>query len=392
MFLGMNYDVIIIGAGASGLVCAAECGKRGRSVAVLDHAERPAAKVRISGGGRCNFTNRQMGPEHFLSQNADFCRSALSRYRPEDFLALLKGYRISFVEEEGKLFCAGGSREIVTMLVRACGEAGCDLRSGCRITSVGKDDEGFHVATDQGRFRSSSLVIATGGLSYPGLGASGFGHGIAQQFGISVTSLKPGLVPFTFSRSDRSLWGDLSGISLPAAITVKGRKYEESVLFTHRGLSGPAVLQVSLFWEPGEPVMIDLLPGRDVEHGLAEKAGRRMELRTALAAWFPKRFATRWCEVMAASKPLQQFSQKELKAISLGFHAWTVTPAGTEGYATAEVTAGGVDTKELSSKTMEAKRVPGLYFIGEVLDVTGELGGYNLHWAWASGHAAGQVA
>ncbi len=388
----MNHDVIVIGAGASGLVCAAECGKRGRTVAVLDHADRPAAKVRVSGGGRCNFTNRQMGPEHFLSQNADFCRSALSRYRPEDFLSLLKGHRIGFTEEKGKLFCAKGSREIVSLLLRECSAAGCELRSGCRIMSAGRDDEGFHVATDQGLFRSASLVIATGGLSYPGLGASGFGHGIAQQFGLSVTALRPGLVPFTFSRSDRSLWGGLSGISLPAAVAIRGRIYEESILFTHRGLSGPAMLQASLFWEPGEALKIDLLPRLDIEGGLREKAGKGMELRTALSAWLPKRLAVKWCEVMAPSRPLQQFSGKELQAVSQGLHGWTVTPAGTEGYATAEVTAGGVDTAELSSKTMEAKRVPGLYFIGEVVDVTGELGGYNLHWAWASGHAAGQYA
>jgi predicted Rossmann fold flavoprotein len=390
-------DVIIIGAGASGLLCAAECGRRGRSVLVLDHAPRAGSKVLISGGGRCNFTNLNADAGRYCSRNPHFCKSALARFTPRDILSLAEKHHIAYYEKEaGQIFCVKSSREIMTMLGRECERAGVEQQFGIRITHIGKEGS-FSVTTDAGVFRSDALVIATGGPSYPDLGASGFGHEVARRFGLTVVPPRPALVPFVFAARDQKVFHELAGISLDAAVSCGGKRFRGSILFTHRGLSGPAALQASLYWTAGVPLVIDLLPGTDILAVFEDKRRSRMELRNLLAGQLPKRFAEVWCDQMAASKPLDQTSNNELKDIANLLHAWKVLPKGTEGYATAEVTAGGVDTDELSSKTMEAKKMPGLYFIGEVVDVTGELGGYNLHWAWASwawasGFAVGQYA
>ncbi|NTW65365.1 MAG: NAD(P)/FAD-dependent oxidoreductase [Nitrospirae bacterium] len=385
-------NVIIIGAGAAGQFCAIECARRGRSVLVLDHGPRTGAKIRISGGGRCNFTNRHVSPANYHSRNPHFCKSALARFTPRDILSLVEKHHIAYYEKDaGQIFCARSSRDIVAMLEQECARAGVEMRLSCPLSDVARE-EGFFVTTKQGVFRSDALVIATGGPSYPALGASGFGLDVARQFGLTVVPPRPALVPFVFSARDQKVFHELAGISLDAAVSCDVKCFRGSILFTHRGLSGPAALQASLYWTPGEPLVIDLLPGTDVLEVLAAKRRSRMELRNLLAGHLPKRFAEAWCDQMVTSKPLDQTSDRELKETALRLHAWKVLPKGTEGYATAEVTAGGVDTDELSSKTMEVKRVPGLYFIGEVVDVTGELGGYNLHWAWASGFAAGQFA
>ncbi len=388
----IRKNVIILGAGASGLFCAIECARHGRSVLVLDHGSRAGSKVLISGGGRCNFTNLNADPGRYLSRNPHFCKSALARFTPRDILSLVEKHHIAYYEKEaGQIFCIKSSRDIVALLGRECEQAGVETRLSCRVTDIGRD-EGFIVTTDQGVFRADSLVIATGGPSYPELGASGFGHEVATQFGLTVIPPRPALVPFVFAARDRKAYQELAGISLDAAVSCCGKRFRGNILFTHRGLSGPAALQASLYWTPGEPLLIDLLPGTDILAVFDDKRQSRTELRNLLAGQFPKRFAEAWCDQMTVSKPLDQTSDKELKDIANLLHAWSVLPKGTEGYDTAEVTAGGVDTDELSSKTMEAKKVPGLFFIGEVVDVTGELGGYNLHWAWASGFAAGQYA
>lgn len=385
-------NVIIIGAGASGLFCAIECARRGRSVLVLDHGPRTGSKVRISGGGRCNFTNLHISPANYRSRNPHFCRSALARFTPRDILSLVEQHRIAYYEKEaGQLFCVKSSREFVAMLDQECSRAGAEVRLSCAVSDIAREER-FVVTTKQGVFRSDSLVIATGGLSYGNLGATGFGHAVARQFGLKVVQPAPALVPFVFPGKAQAIFKGLAGVSLEAAISCGGKRVRGSLLFTHRGLSGPAALQASLYWTAGEPLLIDLLPDRDILAVLMERRRSRMELRTLLTRHLPKRLAEVWCDLMADVKPLDQTSDRELKEIAEGLHGWKVLPKGTEGYDTAEVTAGGVDTDELSSKTMEAKKVPGLYFIGEVMDVTGELGGYNLHWAWASGSAAGQAA
>ncbi|MHB8844491.1 MAG: BaiN/RdsA family NAD(P)/FAD-dependent oxidoreductase [Nitrospirota bacterium] len=385
-------NVIIIGAGASGLFCAIECARRGRSVLVLDHGPRTGSKVRISGGGRCNFTNLHVAPANYRSRNPHFCKSALARFTPRDILSFVEKHHIAYYEKEaGQLFCVKSSREFIAMLEQECSQAGVEVRLSCAVSDIARE-QGFIVTTSQGVFRSDSLVIATGGLSYGNLGATGFGHDIARQFGLKVVPPAPALVPFLFPGKAQAIFKELAGISLEAAISCGGKRCRGSLLFTHRGLSGPAALQASLSWTAGEPLLIDLLPDRDIHAILMARRRSRMELRTLLGQHLPKRLAEVWCDLMADTKPLDQTSDRELKAIAEGLHAWKVLPKGTEGYDTAEVTAGGVDTDELSSKTMEAKKAPGLYFIGEVMDVTGELGGYNLHWAWASGFAAGQAA
>ena len=387
-----RWNVIVIGAGASGLLCAIECGRRGRSVLVLDHAERIGSKVLISGGGRSNFTNLNVTDTHYLSRNPHFCKSALARFTPKDILALAEKHNIKYYEKEaGQIFCVKSSRELLTMLEKECDSAGVGLRLKCRVTDI-KKEEGFIITTNQGEFQSDSLVIATGGLSYANLGASGFGHDVARQFGLKIIQPVPALVPFVFSAKEQKVFAGLPGISLDASVSCGGKKFCENILFTHRGLSGPAALQASLYWNPGELLVIDLLPGTDILGEFVSRRQSKVEMRNLLSGYFPKRFSQTWCDHMLRSEPINQYSDKELKEIAHALHAWEVIPKGTEGYKTAEVTAGGVDTNELSSKTMEAKKVPGLYFIGEVMDVTGELGGYNLHWAWASGYAAGQHA
>ncbi len=359
---------------------------------VLDHAPRIAGKVLASGGGRSNFANIDADCGHYLSGNPAFCRSALARFGAHDFSGMLKRHDIMYHEEGGgRLFLDRSSRDIVHMLKKECDEAGAEIRLNCPIAGVEKHDT-FVVKTGQGTFRSESLVVATGGLSFPELGATGLGHRLARSFGLRVTQLRPGLVPFRFGPADNEQFRRLSGISVDAAVCCGKRTFRGSILFTHRGLSGPAVLQASLYWREGETVVIDLLPERDAEALLLERHGSKMEMRNFLAGFFPKRFAERWSDLSGGSRPLNRYSMRELKDVAVRLHNWELTPEGTEGYKKAEVTMGGVDTNEISSKTMEAVKVRGLYFIGEVVDVTGQLGGFNLLWAWASGHAAGLYA
>lgn len=388
----LKKDVVIIGAGASGLFCAIECGKRSRSVLVLDHADRICSKVLISGGGRCNFTNLNVSEDHYISNNPHFCRSALARFGPQDVLALFRKHHIAWHEKEaGQLFCVNGSRQVVGMLKSECDKANVEILLKCGIVKIEKKDT-FTVFTSQGTFLSDSLVVATGGLSYQNIGATGYGHVLAKKFGLTVTEARPALVPFSFSRHDQKFFGSLAGISLDAAVAAGGKTFHGNILFTHHGLSGPAALQASSYWTKGDSVTIDLLPRTDLAAVFAAERRSRIELRTLLGRFFSRRFAETWCELFAPSKPLVQYSEKELLAVGDRLHAWEIRPEGTEGYSRAEVTVGGVDTQGISSKTMEARSVSGLYFIGEVLDVTGQLGGYNLHWAWASGYAAGQFA
>ena len=387
-----SKDVIIIGAGASGLLCAIECGKRGRSVLVLDHAERTGSKVRISGGGRCNFTNLNVSADHYLSQNPHFCKSALARFTPRDILSLVEKHHIAYYEKEaGQIFCVKSSRDIIAMLERECEQAGVGMLLKCGVTDIAKN-ENFLVTTTEGNFSAESLVIATGGLSYSKLGASSFGHDMARTFGLRMTQVRPALVPFVFSGKDQQIFRELAGVCLDAAVSCGYEKFRGSILFTHRGLSGPAALQASLYWEPGSALIIDVLPETDIVKIIASRRSSKILPHNLLSEYLPKRFAQIWCGLLPNEKPLNETSDKELKQLADRLHTWEVVPKDIEGYAIAEVTAGGVNTDELSSKTMESKKVAGLYFIGEVVDVTGELGGYNLHWAWASGFAAGQVA
>jgi len=393
-YVPMKYDVIIIGAGASGLMCAIEAGKRGRKVLVLDHSKSIGNKIRISGGGHCNFTNINLNSENFLSQNPHFCKSALSCFTPQDFISMIKKHRIKYYEkEEGQLFCNGSSREIINMLIKECNDAGVDIRLNCLIKKIKRDDipvSPFKVLSDNGMIESRSLVIATGGISYPELGATDIGYRVARQFGVRVTSLKPALVPFKLSPGDLKTFRELSGISMNTKVSCKGTEFRGDILFTHRGLSGPAILNISSYWENGDEIRINLLPDTDVYEMFRIRHQSKVEMENLLSGFLPKRFAHTWCEKYAGSKPMNQYSVKELGSIAQKLQNWIIKPAGTEGYRKAEITCGGVDTDELSSKTMEAKNIPGLYFIGEVVDVTGQLGGYNLHWAWASGYAAGQ--
>lgn len=386
----MHSNVIIIGAGAAGMMCAIEAGKRGRTVMILDHASKAGRKILISGGGRCNFTNLNMRPDNYFSANPHFCKSALARFTPRDFISLIEKHRISWREkEDGQIFCAGSSRQIVDMLGKECDSAGVQFRLNCRIEKITKKSR-FSVKTNSGVIETDSLVIATGGLSYPNLGATGLGHRLAEQFGLRIIRLKPALVPLTFSRSDLQKFGDLSGVSVKSNISCNNKKFSGKILFTHKGLSGPAILQISSYWSKGDVINIDLLPDIDIYEKLIEKQQSRMQIKNLLSQYFSKRFIHKWCELYIKSKPLCRYSDKELEDISGRLQNWEIKPEDTEGYNRAEVTLGGVDTDELSSKTMEAKKVPGLYFVGEVIDVTGQLGGYNLHWAWASGYAAGQ--
>lgn len=395
--LATEWDVIVIGAGAAGLFCAIEAGKRGRRVLVLEHAERVGKKIAISGGGRCNFTNLHTSADNFISANPHFCKSALARFTPADFIALVEKHGIAYHEKTlGQLFCDRSSQQIIDLLLRECLEAGVAIRRRCRVTGVRKDGS-FRIDSDHGSFVSSSLVIATGGLSIAPLGATDFGYRIARQFGLSIEETRPGLVPLTLTREMQP--ASLAGVSLDVTVACserggrKRRQFRESMLITHRGLSGPAILQISSYWQPNEPISIDLLPEQDALGFLSARNSvqdAEVELATLLSRYFPRRFAQAWCELFAASKPLKRYNSRELQEIAYKLHNLQLTPSGTEGFKKAEVTAGGVSTAELSSRTMEAKRVAGLYFIGEVVDVTGQLGGYNFQWAWASGYAAGE--
>lgn len=386
------FDVAVIGAGAAGMMCALEAGKRGRSVVLIDHAAKLAEKIRISGGGRCNFTNINAGPEHYISANPHFCRSALARFTPQDFLDMLRKHRIRYHEKKlGQLFCDESAQQVIDMLKVECDHTGVKWRMPCRVEAVEKA-ECFLVRTDRGDIRAESLVVATGGLSIPQIGATAFGHNLARQFGLAVTPLRAGLVPLIFHPEDMEVFQGLSGVSLEAEVSCNGARFREDMLITHRGVSGPAILQISSYWHPGDELRIDLLPGTDAEALLRDQQGTTALLVTVLGHHLPKRFVHQWCEARFPIKPMNQYSAKTLAEIAAGLHDWRLVPAGTAGYKKAEVTLGGVDTAGLSSKTMEARKVPGLYFIGEVVDVTGHLGGFNFQWAWASGHAAGQYA
>lgn len=388
----MEKDVIIIGAGAAGLLCAIESGKRNRSVLILDHAKKTGSKIRISGGGHCNFTNINASPDKYLSRNPHFCKSALSRFTPHDFIAMLEKHGVKYHEKEpGQLFCNESSAEIVNMLHDECKESGVGIRLNCHVSEIKKEDS-FIISTDLGVFQSKSLVIATGGLSYPELGTTGFGYAIAGKFGIKVTPVKPALVPLTFNQKDLRFFKELSGVSINASISCNRKEFRGDILFTHRGLSGPAILQISSYWNQGDSIIINLLPAIDAYELFAAKQQSKMELKNFLPQYLPKRFIQKWCDLYIQPKPICQYTDRELNRISHQIHNWEIKPKETEGYKKAEVTLGGIDTDELSSKTMEAKKVAGLYFIGETVDVTGQLGGYNLHWAWASGYAAGQYA
>jgi predicted Rossmann fold flavoprotein len=385
-------DVVIIGAGAAGLMCAIEAGKRNRSVLVLEHMNKIGKKISVSGGGRCNFTNTNLGSENYLSANPHFSKSALSRFTPFDFVSIVERHGIEYYEKEkGRLFCRGTSGDIVKMLRLECRSAGVEMRMNCRVVSITKTDR-FHISTDSDGVESVSLVIATGGLSYPSLGATDLGFRVADKFGLKVTQLKPALVPLVFGRQDVEKYRELSGVSFDAMVSCGDRQFHGEVLFTHRGLSGPAILQASSFWNSGDEIVIDLMPGRNVYELLLSRRRSRTELSNLLSEYLPRRFSHRWCELSAPSMPLCRHTEKELEDIAHRLHSWTIRPKGTEGYRHAEITAGGIDTGELSSKTMAAKKVPGLYFVGEVVDVAGQLGGYNLQWAWSSGFAAGQYA
>jgi len=386
----MRKDVIIIGAGASGLICAGEAGKRGRSVLVVDHAPKTGSKIRISGGGKCNVTNLYMSEDNYISRNPHFCKSALSRFTPNDVISLLKKHKISLHEKEsGQLFCDTSASSVVKLLEAECRNTGVEISLNCPVVEIRKDGD-FVITTQNGVYRARSLVIATGGLSWPKIGASDLGFRIAEQFGINRIPPRPGLVPLIISSKERGFFKDLSGISFNAAVSRGSISFSGSVLFTHRGLSGPAVLQISSYWDKGDILCVDLLPGTDTLDLLQSNRRSRKEMHTLLSRFLPSRFIHAWCGKYLQTKPLCQFTEKELLEAARKLRAWQIEPAGTEGYVSAEVTVGGIDTHEVSSKTMESKKIPGLFFTGEVLDVTGHLGGYNLHWAWASGHAAGQ--
>jgi predicted Rossmann fold flavoprotein len=386
-------DVIIIGAGASGLMCAIEAGKRGRQVTVLDHANKAGKKILMSGGGRCNFTNYSIEPDNFISNNPHFCKSALRRYTQWDFLALITRYQIPYHERDhGQLFCNDSAKDIQTMLLSECTNAGVKVQLNTSIDNIGLDTDRFYLNTNQGSFKSRSLVIATGGLSIPKMGATPFGYKIAEQFGIPVIPTRPGLVPLTLQPEDKDLFSPLSGIAVPCIISNKLHSFKENLLFTHRGLSGPAILQISSYWQSGEEVTINLLPEHNLESELKLKRQGKIKssLKNILESYLPKRLLNCLLPEELLTISLQDISDRQVVLIADHLHNWTVKPNGTEGYRTAEVTLGGVDCESISSKTMESKQVSGLYFIGEVLDVTGWLGGYNFQWAWSSAWCAGQ--
>ena len=389
-------DVIIIGAGAAGLMCAISAGSRGKTVTVLDHANKVGKKILMSGGGRCNFTNYYTEPTNFLSENEHFCKSALSRYTQWNFISLVEKHEIPYHEKKlGQLFCDNKAKDIVNMLLDECAEVGADVRTHCSIDKVEKTDKGFLLTSSQGKWQCQSLVIATGALSIPTMGATGFGYDIARQFGLKVLPTRAGLVPFTLTPKLLEDFEGLSGTSADALVSCNGMSFRENILFTHRGLSGPSILQVSSYWNPGDAVEINLFPDIDLYETLksVQQERPKAHINTVLAETLTKKLADRLTELWFnhyKEKPLAELSNEALQTIAMQCQAWQLKPTGTEGYRTAEVTLGGVDTDEVSSKTFEAKKVPGLHFIGEVLDVTGHLGGFNFQWAWASGHACGQ--
>ena len=397
-------DVVVIGAGAAGLMCARVAGQRGRSVVVLEQGARIGNKILISGGGRCNFTNLHAGPEHYLSANPAFCKSALARYTPADFVAMVERHRIPFHEKKlGQLFCDRSSRDIVEMLERECAGAGVEIRTSTQVREVKHATEGFELETSHGVVRTRRLVVATGGLSLPKLGATDFAYRIARQFGLDVLPVRAGLVPFTFSGMQLEFCRALSGVSTACVVQIEKEvraRFAEQLLFTHRGLSGPAMLQISSYWQAPAALNVSLFPEGDARRWLEENRASGAQLQTLLARRMPERLASAWVAGLAdepgahlghgdPGRGMRSYRAVELDEIARRLEDWSMQPAGTEGYATAEVTVGGVDTGGLHSKTMEARTVPGLHFIGEAVDVTGWLGGYNFQWAWASGHACG---
>ncbi len=388
-----NTDVIIIGAGASGLMCALEAGKRGRRVLVIDHANKAGKKILMSGGGRCNFTNLTVEPENFISNNVHFCKSALSRFSQWDFLALVERHHINFHEREyGQLFCNDSAKDILTMLLAECAAANVTVQLNTRIESISSVSDGFTLETNQGALSCASLVVATGGLSIPKMGATPLGYQIAQQFGIPIVPTRAGLVPLTLQPEDKERFSPLSGIAVPCAISNQRQSFAEALLFTHRGLSGPVVLQISSYWFAGEDLEINLLPQLDLVDTLKDKRADKVKniLKTVLESYLPKRLLSCLLPDELLSCSLQDLSDRQIQLVAHQLQQWQIKPNATEGYRTAEVTLGGVDCDALSSKTMASKQVPGLYFIGEVVDVSGWLGGYNFQWAWSSAWCAGQ--
>ena len=390
-----RFDVAVIGAGAAGMMCAATAGQRGRRVLLLDHYPEVGEKIRISGGGRCNFTNLHATWRDYLSRNPDFCRSALARYTPRDFLDLVERHGIAWHEKTlGQLFCDGSSRQIIDMLRKECDAGGVQWWQPCAVGGVRRGDDGFHLETARGEVRATALVVATGGLTVPKIGATPFAYRLAEQFGLAIVPPKPALVPLTLEPDLLARLGELGGIALEVEASCNGGRFRENALLTHRGLSGPAILQVSSYWqqaEAREPIHLDLLPGADSRAWLAQRRRSPDPWPALLAQQWPKRFAQQWCEVQELALPPAQMSDRALDEAVRRLRDWTIQPSGTLGYNKAEVTLGGIDTRGLSSRTMEAQGVRGLFFIGEAVDVTGHLGGFNFQWAWASARAAGEA-
>ncbi|MCD9027369.1 NAD(P)/FAD-dependent oxidoreductase [Luteimonas sp. BDR2-5] len=390
-----DWDVIVLGAGAAGLMAAIAAGRRGRRVLVLDHANKVGKKILMSGGGHCNFTNTGTTPAQYLSANPHFCKSALARYVPQDFIDLVDRHGIAWHEKElGQLFCDGSSKQIVQLLLDEADGAGVRVRTHCTVQLPRRIDDGFVLDTAAGWLHCASLVVATGGLSIPSMGATGFGYDIAGAFGHALLPTRAGLVPLTLSGKHQERLAALSGVAVDVEASCNGASFRNRMLITHRGLSGPAILQISSYWQPGDDLRLDLLPGRDALAWLQAQQAERpgTELKNVLAELMPRRFAQRLCEVWLPNRPMRQYTPPQLHDTAALLQAWPLVASGTEGYRTAEVTLGGVDTDGVSSRTMASRQVPGLYFVGEVLDVTGWLGGYNFQWAWASGMAAGSAA
>jgi predicted Rossmann fold flavoprotein len=390
-----TVDIVVIGAGAAGMMCAIEAAKRGRSVLVVDHAKAAGEKIRISGGGRCNFTNLHASPKNYLSQNPHFCISAMSRYTQRDFIALVERHRIAYHEKTlGQLFCDGSALQIIEMLLGEMKRHGARLKLGCSVSSVEKSAHGFTLQLTDGPVRCRSLVVACGGKSIPKMGATSFGYDIATQFGLRIVETRPALVPLTFEPNTLERLKPLAGVAVDAVVSCGKTKFAEAMLFTHRGISGPSILQISSYWREGDEIRIAMLPETDIFEALREqrKQNGKQALQTALALYLPRKLAQTIAEEIGAIGHLADMSNKMFRRVEAAINDWRIKPAGSEGYRTAEVTLGGVDTRDLDSKTMEAKSVPGLFFIGEVVDVTGWLGGYNFQWAWSSGWVAGQAA
>ena len=391
--MNKKYDVIIIGAGAAGLMSAIEAGKRGKIVFLIDHSTKIAEKIRISGGGRCNFTNLYSNPSNFLSNNKHFCKSAFAKYTQNDFIDLIEKHNIEFFEKKlGQLFCNTSAKEIIDMLVKECIEYNVNIDLETKVTSLSKSENEYIIKTNKGTYTSKSMVIATGGLSIPKIGASDFGYRIAKQFDLKVTDLLPALVPLTFKEKELEFCKSLAGVSLNASVKVDKTIFNEGLIFTHRGISGPSILQISSYWKSGQPISINLLPGHNMDIILKQRRNEtpKQTLSNVLADYLPNKLALAICNKFLINQKIADASNEILKKLSDFVNNWIVYPKGTEGYKTAEVTLGGIDTKEISSSTMECIKHPGLFFIGEVLDVTGHLGGHNFQWAWSSGFVAGQ--